>query len=410
MLFASEHAIVLSLRHAVFDGYQRLFPYAPEASYTTIVTIDDASLSALGHWPWPRAKMANLLNRIAAYKPAVIGFDMLFSEPDRFSAGAFASLIPGLSQDLIEKAKKEHSGDRMFARAIKDSNVVLAMANLVDPTGLDIRQPKVAPILVQATHELPFKRFENVLLSIPQLDQAAAGRGFITNDEEDGIVRRAPLFARIGKVGSAEEGIGLSLTMEMLRVATGKGVSIRDLDGSAIAVTLADLTLPAQDDGFIWLRQSKQDGGRYVSAIDVIRGKVNPDQLENKIVLIGATSLGLLDVKTTVLRERIPGVEIHAQMIDQLMAGEHLRRPAYAMAIELTLMILSGALLIWLVPRMRVHFCASALCHDHDCAGLHRCGLVLLGKTLGCRGLARSQYRWRTRRHTRRLPGSIGSD
>ena len=355
-LFASEHAIVTALRNAVFDSYQRLFPYEPEASYTTIVTIDDESLTALGQWPWPRAKMANLLNKIAAYKPAVIGFDMLFSEADLHSAGAFASLIPGLSQDFIEKAKKEHGGDRMFARAIKDSNVVLAMANLTDSTGIDIQRPKIAPILVQATRELPFKRFENVLLSIPELDQAAAGRGFITNDEEDGIVRRAPLFARIGKVGSDEAGIGLSLSMEMLRVATGKGVSIRDLDGSTIAVTLAGHTFPAQDDGFIWLRQSKQDGGRYVSAIDVIRGKVSRDQLENKIILIGKTGLGMLDIKTTVLRERINGVEIHAQMIDQLMAGEHLRRPAQAMAIELALMIFSGILLIWLVPKLRVHF------------------------------------------------------
>ena len=82
-LFASEHAIVTALRNAVFDSYQRLFPYEPEASYTTIVTIDDESLTALGQWPWPRAKMANLLNKIAAYKPAVIGFDMLFSEIGR---------------------------------------------------------------------------------------------------------------------------------------------------------------------------------------------------------------------------------------------------------------------------------------------------------------------------------------
>ncbi|MEO8386555.1 MAG: SpoIIE family protein phosphatase, partial [Betaproteobacteria bacterium] len=139
-------------------------------------------------------------------------------------------------------------------------------------------------------------------------------------------------------------------------VLTGEGVSIQDLGDSTIEVTLADLKFPAQDDGFIWLRQSKHDDLRFVSAIDVIRGNVIRDRLENKIILVGITGLGLFDFKTTALRQAIPGVEIHAQLIEQLMAGEHLRRPAKAMAIELALMILSGVLLIWLVPKVRVHF------------------------------------------------------
>ena len=137
MLFASDHAIVTSLRHAVFDSYQRWFPYERVAAPVTIVTIDEKSLKALGQWPWSRVKLANLVDKIAAYQPAVIGFDALFPEQDLYSAGRFASLIPGLSQDLIEKAKREHSGDRMFARAIKNSKVVLAMAKLPDPRGGD---------------------------------------------------------------------------------------------------------------------------------------------------------------------------------------------------------------------------------------------------------------------------------
>ena len=360
VLFASDHAIVTSLRHAVFDSYQRWFPYERVAAPVTIVTIDEKSLKALGQWPWSRVKLANLVDKIAAYQPAVIGFDALFAEQDLYSAGRFASLIPGLSQDLIEKAKREHSGDRMFARAIKNSKVVLAMAKLPDPRGGDNPQPRIAPVRIKAKGELPFMRYENVLLSIPELDQAAAGRGFISNDEEDGIVRRAPLFARIGKAGSADEGIGLSLSMEMLRVYTGEGVSIRDLDGGTIEVTLADLKFPAQDDGFIWLRQSKHDDLRFVSAIDVIRGNVLRDRLENKVILVGITGLGLFDFKTTALRQVIPGVEIHAQLIEQLIAGEHLRRPAKALAIELAVMILTGILLIWLVPKMRVHYALLA--------------------------------------------------
>ena len=354
VLFASEPPVVASLRYAVFDAYQRIFPYERVNEPVVIVAIDEKSLAAFGQWPWPRVRMATLVDRIAAYKPAVIGFDVLFAEPDRFHAGELAGLIPGISPELIARANAQPSGDRMFARALKDGNTVLAMAALPDPKRQGDRLPQVAPVRVTAKSELPFKRLNHVLLSIPELDQAAAGRGFITDDAEDGIVRRAPLFVRIGKAGGEDDAIALSLGLEMLRVASGSGVSIRDLKGGVLEVKLEDLTFPAQDNGAMWLRHSKHDNDRFVSAMDVVSGRVPRDKLEGKMVLVGLTGLGQFDFKTTVLHESVPGVEIHAQLIEQILAGLHLQRPGAAPVIELLLMIVSGGLLIWLVPRMRV--------------------------------------------------------
>ena len=354
VLFASEPPVVTSLRHAVFDAYQRLFPFERINEPVVIVAIDEKSLTAFGQWPWPRASMATLVDKIAAYNPAVIGFDVLFAEPDRFFAGEWARRIPGISAELIAKANAQPSGDQMFARALKEGNAVLAMAALPDPKRQSDRLPQVAPVRVTAKTELPFKRLNHVLLSIPELDQAAAGRGFITDDAEDGIVRRAPLFARIGKAGGADDAIALSLGLEMLRVASGSGVSIRGLHAGVMEVKLEALSFPAQDNGSIWLRHSKHDDNRFVSAMDVVSGRVPRDKLEGKMVLVGLTGLGQFDFKTTVLRESVPGVEIHAQLIEQLLAGVHLQRPGAAPVIELLLMIVSGGLLIWLVPRMRV--------------------------------------------------------
>ena len=354
VLFTNEPPVVTSLRLAVFDGYQRLFPFERVHEPVVIVTIDEKSLTEMGQWPWPRVQMASLVDKIAAYKPAVIGFDVLFAEPDRFSAGNIARFIPGISAEMIEKAKAMPGGDRMFARALRDGNTVLAMAALPDPRRRSERLPTVAPVRITANAALPFKRLENILLSIAELDQAAAGRGFISEDAEDGIVRRAPLFARIGGTGGSDNAIALSLGLEMLRVASGSGVSIRDLNSGGLEVKVDDLTFPAQDNGSIWLRQSRHDDSRFVSAVDVIRGRLPRDKLEGKLVLVGITGLGLFDFKTTVLHQSVPGVEIHAQLIEQLLAGVHLQRPGTASVIELLLMILSGGLLIWLVPRMRV--------------------------------------------------------
>lgn len=346
--------MVTSLRHAVFDAYQRLFPLERVNEPVVIVAIDEKSLAAFGQWPWPRVRMATLVDKIAAYNPAVIGFDILFVEPDQYSAGAFASLVPGITAEQIAKAKAQPGGDRMFARALKEGNTVLAMATLPDPKPRGGPQPKVAPVRVLAKADLPFKRLNNVLLSLPELDRAAAGRGLISVDAEDGIVRRAPLFARIGKAGGVDDAIALSLSMEMLRVASGGGVSIRDLNGGVLEVKLAELSFPAQDNGLMWLRHSKHDDDRFVSAVDVVNGSLPRDKLEGKMVLVGHAALGGFDFKTTVLHQSVPGVEVHAQLIEQLIAGVHLQRPGAAPAIELLLMILSGGLLIWLVPKMRV--------------------------------------------------------
>ena len=354
VLFASEPPVITSLRHAVFDAYQRMFPLARVSEPVVIVAIDEKSLAAFGQWPWPRTRMADLVKKINAYDPAVIGFDIMFSEPDRYSVGAFASLIPGISPELVEKLKSQPSGDRQFAHALREGKAVLAMTALEDANPRGGPPPRVAPVRVLAETPLPFKRLKSVLLSLPELDQAAAGRGFISEDAEDGIVRRAPLFARIGKAGAVDDAIALSLSMEMLRVASGSGVSIRDLNGGALEVKIEEITFPAQDNGSIWLRHSKHDNDRFVSAVDVVTGKLPHEKLAGKLVLVGMAGSGLLDLKTTALHETVPGVEIHAQLIEQLMAGVHLQRPGAATMVELLLMISSGGLLIWLVPKMRV--------------------------------------------------------
>ncbi|MCY7387043.1 MAG: CHASE2 domain-containing protein, partial [Burkholderiales bacterium] len=300
VMFTLQPQVVLSLRYAIFDAYQRLFPFEPVNEPVVIVAIDEKSLKAIGQWPWPRARVAKLVDQIATARPAVIGFDVLFAEQDRYNVGAFASMIPGLSPEFVEKLRAQPSDDQLFARALREGNTVLAMAALPDPKPEAGLMPRVAPVRVKATAALPFKRINNLLLSLPELDQAAAGRGFISEDAEDGIVRRASLFARIGKAGGIDDAIALSLSMEMLRVASGGGVSITDLDGGVLEVKLAELAFPAQDNGSIWLRHSRHNDNRFISAIDVMKGDIPREKIEGKMVLVGLTGLGLFDFKTTV--------------------------------------------------------------------------------------------------------------
>ena len=343
-----EPPIVTSLRNAVFDGYQRAYPRQRMSEPAVIVEIDERSLAAIGQWPWPRVRLAELVDRIAEQRPLAIGIDLLFPEPDRFSPATMALSLPVMPSELAEKLKLFPSGDAVFARALRDRQVVLGIAGTeaVDPRFK--APPKVAPMRFSSSRDLPLREFAGHLQSLDELDSAAAGRGLLSSAAQDGIVRRAPLLARVQDV------VTLSFGLEMLRVASGGNVVVNDRGGTSIDVAIADLTIPAQSDGTVWLRYTPHDPQRFVSALDVLARKVPREKLEHKLVLVGITGLGLLDHQVTVLRESVPGIEIHAQLIEQLFDNAHLQRPLVALWSELALMIAAGVLVIVLAPKRRV--------------------------------------------------------
>lgn len=348
ILVGVEPPIVTSLRNAVFDGYQRIFPRQRVSEPAVIVEIDERSLAALGQWPWPRTRLAELIDRISEHRPMAIGMDLLFPEPDRFSPAAMALSLPVMPTELAEKLRAFPSGDAVFATALRGRKVVLGIAGT---EGIDPRfpaPPRVATMRFSTSRDLPLQEFAGHLQSLAELDGAAAGRGLLSGVPQDGIVRRAPLFARVQGV------VALSFSMEILRVASGGNVVVKDRGMGSIDVSLAELTTPAQDDGTIWLRYTPHDPQRFVSALDVLGGKVPREKLENKLVLIGITGLGLLDQQVTVLRESVPGIEIHAQLIEQLFDNAHLQRPMPALWFELALMVVAGLLVIAMLPKRRV--------------------------------------------------------
>ncbi len=348
LVICLEPPMVTGLRNAVFDAYQRSFPRERISEPAVIVEIDERSLAAIGQWPWPRTRLAELIDRIAEHQPQAIGLDLLFPEPDRFSPAAMALSLPVMPTELADKLRSFPSGDEVFARALRDRNVVLGIAGTeaIDPRFT--APPKVAPMRFTTGRELPLRRFPGHLQSVVELDRAAAGRGLLSGAAQDGIVRRAPLFAKVQDV------IALSFGMEILRVASSGNVEVRDRGNGMLDVSLAELTIPAQDDGTVWIRYTRHDPERFVSAMDVLAGKVAKEKLENKLVLVGITGLGLLDHQVTALKESVPGIEIHAQLIEQLFDNAHLQRPAYVLWFELALIIAGGVLVIVLLPKVKV--------------------------------------------------------
>ncbi|HEX2200175.1 MAG TPA: CHASE2 domain-containing protein, partial [Burkholderiales bacterium] len=355
LLVAATPPSVRSLRENGFDAYQRMFPRERKSAPATIVEIDEHSLAQLGQWPWPRTLVAQLVERIAEHEPAAIGFDLLFPESDRFSPAAVAHLVPDLPTDLAARLQAVPGNDARLARAMRSARVVVAVAGLEARDARFPAPPASAPVLVRSSPAPFLRQFPGHLANVPLIDQAAAGRGLISADAGDRIVRRVPLLAAIDGT------LVPALSLEMWRVASGAsgfGVS-RSADGLH-HVSFADAQVPMQDDGTVWLRYSRHDPARFVSAADVLAGRANPETLAGRLVLVGVTGVGLLDYKVTALGQQVPGVELHAQLIEQIFDGAYMVRPAWALWLELALLALGAGLLVALVPAVRVRVSVGA--------------------------------------------------
>jgi adenylate cyclase len=355
-LVAWSPAPVQALREALFDTYQRLYPRERKSAPVTIVEIDEATLTERGQWPWPRTLVAELVAKIAKESPAAIGLDLLFPEPDRFSPAEVARSIPDLPDDVAKRLQALPSNDARLAEAIRGRKVVLALAGLEAPDPRFVQPPGAATVRLSTAAETQLRAFPGYLASIPEIDRAAAGRGLISVDSAERIVRRVPMLAKVA--GSTVP----ALSLELWRIASGASeLTVREAGAGVLEMSFADAKIPVQRDGSMWLRYSRHEPARFVSASDILGGRASTAQLHSRIVLIGVTGLGLLDYKATPLGEQVPGVELHAQLIEQIFDGAYLVRPAWAPWLEFALLALGTGLLIALVPGVRVHYSVIAL-------------------------------------------------
>jgi len=325
VLAALELVPFVSLRHALFDGYQRLLPRERQFAGAIIVAIDEAALQSRGQWPWPRALVAELLDAIAAARPAAIGVDILFSEPDRASA----------------------QGDALLARAVGSNRIVLGVAGLFERDRRFPDPPQAVPLYVRGGRELSLPRFEGHLQSRAEIDRAAAGHGLLNADAADPVIRSVPLLARIGSVTVP------ALTIEMLRAAQRtQALRIEHGGDGRARLRVGKVDVPIEPDGSFWIHFSPRYADRLVSAEEVLSGKAAA-KLRDSFVLVGVTGLGLVEWKSSPLGEPLPGVEVHAQILEQVLEQRFLLRPQGARWIESALLALAGAVLLLCVPRLR---------------------------------------------------------
>ncbi len=348
---ALNPAPVDGLKLRLFDLLQEFQPRPYQAAPVVIVDIDEESLERLGQWPWPRNLMARLINGIAAAGAPVIGFDVLFPEVDRLSPEQVAETLPTLDAETRERLRALPRNDELLGMAFHQTKVVLGVGALRAGEGGGPLPPFArAPIREVGGDPREFlPAFDGTLHSIATLASKATSQASLTvMPERDGVVRRVPLVVTVG--GELLPALSIELIRQALNapwmtiIRDGRGVS---------GVGVGPSVIPTAKDGRLWIHYTRHQPERFVSAADVLEGKVPAGRLNRHVVLIGSSSLGLGDFQATPVEARMPGVEIHAQVIESILTGATLSRPSWLDYVEIALIVVFGAFATALVPTVR---------------------------------------------------------
>ncbi|NJA90120.1 adenylate/guanylate cyclase domain-containing protein [Rhodocyclus tenuis] len=386
------------LRNGMFDQYQRWQPRVYSPQPVRIVDIDEESLARLGQWPWPRTRLAELVDRLNAAGAAAIGFDVVFAEPDRSSPKTAAQFWP-LTDDMRRALAGLPDHDAVFAQHIAGAPVVVgftlegvsAAASALPARALagnGAPRAPARPFRYIEAGEAPAQRvpiFASAITSLPQIEAAASGNGALSFvPDSDGVVRRVPLVLRLGAASAAglrsvsepaSEPVPRSasdaaptpvstLVSEMLRVGQGtRNIVLTAAPGAAgelAELRIGALTVPTTPAGEFWLYYTPPVAERYVPAWKVLAGAVPAEALAGQLVLVGASAQGLMDLRFNALGRVIPGVEAHAQALEQILSGETLRRPSWATGLAALLIVVGGLGIGMLAVRVRALIAASA--------------------------------------------------
>ena len=322
---------VATLRDLWFDFEQRLLPRAADDAPVRVIDIDEPSLAKFGQWPWPRGQLATLTTRLTELGAAAIGFDVLFPEADRLGG----------------------DNDAQFAQALSAGNVVLgfSLAPNAPPLGMP---PKAGVAVSGSDPAVNLPPLPGAVAPLKLLADAAKGLGSLSLDSTDstGVVRQVPLLWSDGTQfypGLSIETLRLALGVNTL-VALGDTREDHTLEG----IKIGPFTVPTTAEGNLVLYDKVPDPKEVIPAASILGDSYRSmaDQISGRIILIGTSASGLLDLHATPLSPSIAGVRIHAAVIDQIVSNAYLARADWVQGLEILVFIIAGALLVGVVLRL----------------------------------------------------------
>lgn len=349
VLRVGDPIFLVTIRELAFDQLQRLSPRDQVELPVRVVDIDEAALAQFGQWPWPRNRLAELVDQLGRLGAAAIVFDIAFAEPDRLSPSRIIQVkdLESLLAGKPELAAALRDTDQEFAAAISRHPVVLGFG-VATGSGAAAPPNKAGFAFTGERTLEALPRFEFVTPVVPELATAAQGLGSmsLSPGELTGTIRRVPLMLSDGTKPYP------SLALEALRVALGASTYV--IRGAAEApaiedIRIGDFIVPTTGAGEMWLYYRPHARDLYVPVADVLDLKDEASlrqRIAGHIVLIGTSAVGLVDIRATALAENVPGASIHAQAIEQVLSGSFLWRPDWADGLEILCVAIMGIAVI----------------------------------------------------------------
>jgi adenylate cyclase len=357
----SDPGAVRLIRARVFDFYQQTKPRPLlEESPVVIIDIDEKSLAEQGQFPWPRSVLADLVTRATAIGVDAIGFDIMMPEEDQTSVSKVIARVPDQFLDQATRARliDVPTNDKLLADAIAASGKVVLGQNSFGERRDYKGEPPLTSFAILGDDPTPFlEQNVSVLRPLRVLNEAAAGRGLVSLSEKyfDGIVRQVPMVVSAGGDNYP------ALSLEMLRVKLGaKTINIKT-DAARGGVSEVSMR-PARsrdryqvktDSGaqvWVYFRPHESLQNIYISATDILNDRVPKERLAGKLALVGTSATGLLDLRSTPLNAVLPGVEVHANVLENIIFKTQLTRPPTALIMEWITIFVVGMIMIVITP------------------------------------------------------------
>ena len=336
--------------------YQKVFPLKKNDSDVIIIDIDEKSLSKFGQFPWNRSIFAKIIENVDSTNPKAIGFDVFFSEKDKQSPEEIIKSYNILANDVINYLVNIKGHDERFRQQLENSKSVLAvLGSNVSSHGSYDRKAKARFLSKggdpnQFTYNYPYS-----IGSLEKLEKSAKGLGSISFlDQTDGIIRSLPLIVRFNKK------IYPTMGLEMVRVGENQKNLYVELDEVGVKrISVRPHKVLTDPNGILWIRYKESQKQQYISASSVFEGKFDKSRFENKFVLIGASAQGLFDLVKTPLGVTIPGVEVHANVIENILDQTYLIRNPNIYVFELLFSIILVCITFLLSQKIKPKYSLS---------------------------------------------------
>lgn len=335
----------------------------PHNQNVVIVDIDETSIKSLGQWPWSRDILAKILENLTLANVGIVGLDIVFAEEDRTSPHK-------ILQDLKIYKKDVPNYDLEFANIVENSPVILGYQfDLVKKDNVNAKVPQIPAIFIEKDKPQDKSYLieaYNTILNIPQIQDRAYSSGFFNNIPDDtGIIRSVPL------VISYDDTIYPSLALEVIRVINGTQKVVVQYDENGISnIVLDDISIPTDRYGRMLINfRGPERSFKYISAIDIYNNSFDKSEIDGKIVLIGTSAAGLFDLRATPFDSIFPGVEVHANIIDNILMQDFIYKASWLdganiliiFVLSIIIVMLTTYTTFWANPIIFISFSTSYL-------------------------------------------------